>query len=265
MRWAKYLSCFDIEWEYIPGHKNIADALSRMPCLSLNVTTRSQAQQVPDVMVDSNGEALTGSPIKPKRKQGCKKELLDEGSEAASLIKPKQKRRWEKDVTGPLEEANASEGTEEQSSRVETLVAEENKNENLDERLKANDQEFWNRIKEASIRDEALKGRNFRKKLLKKHDVWWNTTKADYMTLYVPKDAENASRNECIEWVHVHPFTGHVGMQMTSEIVRRDFWWPGMDQDVEKYVKDCEMCNKNKPTNKKKAGLLAPLPIPGRP
>ena len=38
-----------------------------------------------------------------------------------------------------------------------------------------------------------------------------------------------------------------------------------MDQDVEKYVRDCEMCNKNKPTNRKSAGLLAPLPIPGRP
>ena len=265
VRWAEYLSRFDIEWEYIPGHRNIADALSRMPFLSLYVTTRSQTQQAPDVRVKPDGEALTGSLIKPKRKQGWEKELLDEGSVAASPIKPKRKQRWEKDVTGALEEANASEGTEEQSRKLETLVTEENKNENLDERLKANEQEFLNRIKEASIQDEALTGRNFRRKLLKKHDVWWNTTKADYMALYVPKDAGNALRNECIEWVHVHPFTGHVGMHRTSEIVRRDFWWPGMEQDVEKYVRDCEMCNRNKPTNRKKAGLLAPLPIPGRP
>ncbi len=57
--------------KYIPGHRNIADALSRMPCLSLYVTTRSQAQQAPDVRVEPDGEALTGSPIKPKRKQRC--------------------------------------------------------------------------------------------------------------------------------------------------------------------------------------------------
>jgi len=33
---------------------------------------------------------------------------------------------------------------------------------------------------------------------------------------------------------------------------------------VEKYVRDCEICNRNKPSNRKEAGLLAPLPIPGR-
>ena len=136
---------------------------------------------------------------------------------AASPIKPKRKRRWEKDVTGALEEANASKRTEEQSKELEPLV------ENLDERLKANEQEFLNRIKEASIQDEALRGKNFRRKLLKKNDMWWNTTNADYMALYIPKDTDNALRNECIEWVHIHPFTGHVGMHRTSEIIRRDF------------------------------------------
>ena len=64
-------------------------------------------------------------------------------------------------MTGALEEANASEGTEEQSRKLETLVTEENKNENLDERLKANEQDFLNRIKEASIQDEALTGQEF--------------------------------------------------------------------------------------------------------
>jgi len=34
---------------------------------------------------------------------------------------------------------------------------------------------------------------------------------------------------------------------------------------VEKYVRECQMCNKNKPTNRNKARLLAPLSIPGRP
>ena len=60
VRWAKYLSRFDIEWVYILGQRSttgIADALNRMPCLSTYVTTRSQAQQVLDFGVDPNGEA----------------------------------------------------------------------------------------------------------------------------------------------------------------------------------------------------------------
>jgi len=70
--------------------------------LSLYVTIRLQAQQVSDVSVDPNGEASTGSPIKPKLMQGCEKGPPDEEPVVASLIKPKQKRRWEKDVTGAL-------------------------------------------------------------------------------------------------------------------------------------------------------------------
>ena len=57
VRWSEYLARFNIEWEYIPGKKNLADALSRMPCLSLYVTTRSQAHQVTDVGVSPTGGA----------------------------------------------------------------------------------------------------------------------------------------------------------------------------------------------------------------
>ena len=35
------------------------------------------------------------------------------------------------------------------------------------------------------------------------------------MALYIPLG------NECIVWVHVHPFTGYVGMHRTSEILQR--------------------------------------------
>ena len=67
-------------------------------------------------------EALTGSPIKQKRKRLWEKGLLDEEPAAASPIKPKQKRCWKKDVTGAPEEANPSEGTEEQSKELGTLA-----------------------------------------------------------------------------------------------------------------------------------------------
>ena len=79
----------------------------------------------------------------------------------------------------------------------------------------------------------------------------WKQTNAEHMALYIPRNESNALRNECIEWVHIHPFTGHVGMHRTAEILCRDFWWPGMEQDITNYVGECEMCSRNKPTNQK--------------
>ena len=38
-----------------------------------------------------------------------------------------------------------------------------------------------------------------------------------------------------------------------------------MDTMIIEYVGSCEMCNRNKARNRKLAGLLQPLPIPGRP
>ena len=38
-----------------------------------------------------------------------------------------------------------------------------------------------------------------------------------------------------------------------------------MDHMVNEYVDNCEMCTRNKARNRKPAGLLQPLPIPGRP
>ena len=136
---------------------------------------------------------------------------------------------------------------------------------NLDERQKDNEADFLKRLKEVYMKDGELKRQNFRKTILKKNDLWWKKTDVDYMALYIPQDESRALRNECISWVHIHPFTGHVGWHRTSEILRREVWWLGMDQDIINNVERCEICSRKKSTNKKKAGVLAPLPILGRP
>ena len=42
--------------------------------------------------------------------------------------------------------------------------------------------------------------------------------------MYIPEgEADHGVlRLECIQWVHDHPFGGHVGMYRTQEILRRD-------------------------------------------
>ena len=54
--------------------------------------------------------------------------------------------------------------------------------------------------------------------------------------------------------VHDHPFAGHLG----------HFWWPEWTQDVNDYINKCDACQRNKSSKRKPAGLMQPLPNPGR-
>ena len=60
------------------------------------------------------------------------------------------------------------------------------------------------------------------------------------------------------------PFTCHVGMRQTLELVDRQFHWRGLRGDTIQYVKTCPTCPMMKSDNRAKAGLLQPLEIPSR-
>ncbi|KAJ9531406.1 hypothetical protein QJQ45_006884 [Haematococcus lacustris] len=53
-------------------------------------------------------------------------------------------------------------------------------------------------------------------------------------------------------------------MSKTWHTVDLSFTWPGMRKDVEDYVRQCDACQRNKPSTRLKAGKLQPLSIPGR-
>ena len=58
--------------------------------------------------------------------------------------------------------------------------------------------------------------------------------------------------------------SGHTGMNKTVELLARQFDWPHLRRDVEKYVSTCVACQGNKSSNQRPIGLLQPLPIPKR-
>ena len=60
------------------------------------------------------------------------------------------------------------------------------------------------------------------------------------------------------------PFTGHVGMRKTLELVDWQFHWRGPRGDAIQCVKTCPTCQIMKSNNKTKAGLLQPLEITSR-
>jgi RNase H-like domain found in reverse transcriptase/Reverse transcriptase (RNA-dependent DNA polymerase)/Integrase zinc binding domain/Chromo (CHRromatin Organisation MOdifier) domain/Retroviral aspartyl protease len=81
--------------------------------------------------------------------------------------------------------------------------------------------------------------------------------------LYVPPVAalKAALLHEC----HDAPTSGHLGVAKTTELAKRRFYWPRMDEEIRQYVTSCLACQQNKPSTQLPMGLLQPLPIPERP
>ncbi|GBG65801.1 hypothetical protein CBR_g53771 [Chara braunii] len=59
-----------------------------------------------------------------------------------------------------------------------------------------------------------------------------------------------------------HGWSGHFGMAKTYTNLLRQFDWPGMKGTAEKFVAECQVCQRIKPCRQKPMGLLTPLPIP---
>jgi len=80
--------------------------------------------------------------------------------------------------------------------------------------------------------------------------------------IYVP---EGELRGEIIQLHHDTPVGGHGGRWKTTELVTRNYWWPGVTKEVGKYVDGCDACQRYKNQNEVLAGKLMPNAIPEKP
>jgi transposase InsO family protein len=81
--------------------------------------------------------------------------------------------------------------------------------------------------------------------------------------VFVPSDAK--LKTSILAECHDAKLSGHLGSQKTLEQVQRRFYWPGLEAEVKRYVTSCDACQRNKPSQQRKMGLLQPLPVPERP
>ena len=44
----------------------------------------------------------------------------------------------------------------------------------------------------------------------------------------------------------VHKFLGHVGIEKTKNALKREYFWPTMNQDIVKVINECQFCAKHK-------------------
>jgi len=101
---------------------------------------------------------------------------------------------------------------------------------------------------------------------IKKEDgLTWEEDGVVYMEgrIYVPNNKD--LKEEILREHHDLADVGHLGQHRMQELIKRTYWWPGLKEDVKKYVQGCVKCQQNKVQHQKKAGELHPLEIPEGP
>ena len=63
---------------------------------------------------------------------------------------------------------------------------------------------------------------------------------------------------------HDVPITGHVGINGTMDLIKRNYWWRALWGDVAAYIRSCPICQRMKSDNRKRAGEMQPIPLPDR-
>ncbi|GJP34754.1 hypothetical protein CLOM_g19184, partial [Closterium sp. NIES-68] len=72
-------------------------------------------------------------------------------------------------------------------------------------------------------------------------------------------------RQLLLEEYHDVLYVGHFGSNKTLTGIAKNYYWPHMADDVQKFVTSCTTCQRMKSSKQKKAGLLQPLPVPEQP
>jgi len=93
----------------------------------------------------------------------------------------------------------------------------------------------------------------------------WEEDDVVYMEgrIYIPNNKD--LKEEILREHHDPADVGHPGQHRMQELIKRTYWWPGLKEDIKKYVQGCMRCQQNKVQHQRKAGELHPLEIPEGP
>jgi hypothetical protein len=70
---------------------------------------------------------------------------------------------------------------------------------------------------------------------------------------------ELEGKRKIIKAHHDPPVHGHPGINRTTQIVERNYWWPRLRQDVKDYVQGCADCQRHKVNNRPTKAPLRPI------
>ena len=81
--------------------------------------------------------------------------------------------------------------------------------------------------------------------------------------IYVPNNKK--IKKEILKENHNSADMGHPEQHRMLELIKKTYWWPGLKEDVKKYIQRCFKCQQNKVQHQRKTGELHPLEIPKGP
>ena len=98
--------------------------------------------------------------------------------------------------------------------------------------------------------------------LERNNSITWEEDRLVYMEgrIYVPNNKK--IKEEILKKNHDSVDVRHPEQQRMLELLKRNYWLPGLKEDVKRYVQDCFKCQQNKVLHQRKAGKLHPLEIP---
>lgn len=67
---------------------------------------------------------------------------------------------------------------------------------------------------------------------------------------------DSKDRTTIINDYHILPTAGHAGINRTLHTIQQKFYWPNMKQDIRKFIKSCELCQKNRIMHKAKTPMI---------
>ena len=77
--------------------------------------------------------------------------------------------------------------------------------------------------------------------------------------IYVPNNKK--LKEKILKENHNSVDVGHLGQHRILKLLKRTYWWPGLKENVKKYIQGCFRYQQNKVQYQRKAGELHPLEI----
>ena len=78
--------------------------------------------------------------------------------------------------------------------------------------------------------------------------------------IWIPNVVE--LKNEVLREAHNSRFSVHPGSTKMYQDLKKNFWWPGMKNEIADWVSKCDTCQRVKAEHQRPSGLLQPLEIP---
>ncbi|KAJ6436324.1 mRNA 3 end-processing YTH1 [Purpureocillium lavendulum] len=231
VRWSEFLSQFQFAIKSIPGKENgKADSLTR------------RAQDVPQ---DENDERIRYQQRALLKRHNIDRSLQDQLKLDPELSELFANLCWEQEIAlcpAILDDVQGPEPIDHKITRL------------LDKGYE--DDEWWTKI-----RDEMLKPHGVpHSKDIPLSECTINDGRLYFRErLYVP---QGELRTLLIQLAHDSVESGHPGKNKLYELISRSYWWPGLNADARRFVRNCHGCLRNKTSRLRYQGTLKPLPIP---